>query len=57
MAEEIEKEIEGKPQIECVPEHSGDGELEVIANNLMVFSSRQEKRYPEDGEIVKILKS
>ena len=44
-------------EIEIVPEYGGEGELEVFANNLVVFSSRETHRYPDEGEIVKILKS
>lgn len=39
-----------------MPEYGGEGNLDVFADNLVVFSSEKEGRYPEDGEIVKILK-
>ncbi len=44
-------------EVEIVPEYDGEGNLDIYADNLTVFSSRQEGRFPEDGEIVKILKS
>ena len=44
-------------EVEIVPEYDGEGNLDVYADNLTVFSSRETGRFPEDGEIVKILKS
>jgi len=42
--------------VEIVPEFDGEGNLDIFADNLVVFSSRAENRWPNDGEIVSILK-
>ena len=55
LADEISAAFDA--EIEIVPEYGGEGNLDVFADNLVVFSSRESGRYPEDGEIVKILKS
>lgn len=39
-----------------VPEYDGEGNLDVYADYELIFSSRKEDRYPEDGELVKLLK-
>ena len=39
-----------------MPEYDGEGNLDVFADNLVVFSSKETGRFPEDGEIVAILK-
>ena len=46
------------PEIEvtAVPEYDGEGNLEVYADRFVLFSSKQTGRYPEDGELVKLLK-
>jgi hypothetical protein len=57
MAAEIETAVAGA-QVEIVPEYDGEGNLDIYADNLTVFSSREQGgRFPEEGEIVKILKS
>ena len=43
--------------METVPEYDGEGNLDIYADNLVVFSSRETGRFPEEGEIVKLLKS
>ena len=56
LAEEVEKELGA--EVELVPEFDGEGHMDIYANNLTVFSTRQNNgRFPEEGEIVKILKS
>lgn len=39
-----------------MPEYDGMGNIEVFADNLVVFSSKESGRFPDDGEIVALLK-
>ena len=43
-------------EAELVPHYDGQGNLDIIVDNQVVFSSLQLERFPEDGEIVGLLK-
>lgn len=53
VAEEIEKEY---PQVEVECEPGSGGVFDVIIDNKVIFTKKNTGRFPERGEIVKLIK-
>ncbi|PID76862.1 MAG: hypothetical protein CSB24_04405 [Deltaproteobacteria bacterium] len=53
MGEEIKKEFDA--EVEFIP--SSGGVFEVTADGKLVFSKKKLDRFPNDGEVVSLLKS
>jgi len=43
-------------EAELIPVYDGQGTLDIIVDDQLVFSSLQLERFPEDGEIFGLLK-
>jgi len=54
LAEELKDNLD--VDAELVPVFDGMGRLDIYADNQLIFSSLELGRFPEDGEIVTLLK-
>ncbi len=54
LAEELDNAFGVKAEL--TPLYDGQGTLDILVDDQVVFSSAQTERFPEDGEIVDLLK-
>ena len=57
-ASSLEAELKEKfPDLRTKLIPSGGGVFEIVLNNDLIFSKKQKHRFPDDGEIVSLIRS